>query len=154
MIVHCSCDPFLAVKNVSIFLLFFQLDLFILWWINGRDELLLFFGPAISFNYFSFYGIELFQSLLKSIMLYRCKSIPNLKIVKAISTVSKKLDSFEFVCIRTTDKKTDVWFRPSCISNKTVFFPHKILSKIGLTFFYINTMQLFSAYPKIFSKRF
>ena len=60
----------------------------------------------------------------------------------------------------STDKRTDICSRPSCIytqifsPKKNWVFPHKkILSKIFLTFVYLYSMQLFSADPKIFSKK-
>ena len=53
-----------------------------------------------------------------------------------------------------TDKRTDVWSRPQIFSpKKLVFPPLEILSKIVLTFVYLYSMQLFTADPKIFSKK-
>ena len=63
------------------------------------------------------------------------------------------------VAYQPTDKRTDVWSRPSCIytqifsPKKLVFPPIKILSKMFLTFVYLYSMQLFSSDPKIFSKK-
>ena len=58
--------------------------------------------------------------------------------------------------VATTDKRTDVWSRPSCIYTQ-IFSPKKTglslmknTSKIFFDFFYLYYMQLFSADPRIF----
>ena len=54
---------------------------------------------------------------------------------------------------RGTDKRTNVWFRPSCIYTQ-IFSPIKNTSQIFFDFFYLYSMQLFRANPTIFSKKF
>ena len=61
----------------------------------------------------------------------------------------------------TTDKRTDVWSQPLCIYTQIFnlkkqpgFSPHeKYFTKSALTFVYLYSMQLFSADPKLFSKK-
>ena len=61
--------------------------------------------------------------------------------------------------VSPTDKRKDVWSRPSCIyaqifsPKKTGFPPIKNTFQNLLTFVYLYSMRLFSANPKIFSKK-
>ena len=65
----------------------------------------------------------------------------------------------QFGNVYLTDKRTDVWSRPSCIytqifsPKKPGFSPIKNTFQKILTFVYLYSMQLFSADPKIFSKK-
>ena len=61
--------------------------------------------------------------------------------------------------LRYTDKRTDVWSRPLCTysgifspKKKLVFLKKKILPKKTTFFFYLFSMQLFSADATMFSK--
>ena len=54
----------------------------------------------------------------------------------------------------TIDKRMDAWSEPSCIYTQIGFSPIRILSKFFLTFVYLYSIQLFSADPELFSKKF
>ena len=79
--------------------------------------------------------------------------------LKDFSILLMALKKYRSTWSETTDKRTDVSSRPSCINTQIfsppkIVFPHEKYFSIFLSFVYLYSMQIFSADPKIFSTNF